>query len=216
MIDDASPLLAPAEIERRSMAIIAAELGETGLAPEVEAVVKRVIHATADFDYFRTLRITPADVEAGIAALAMGAPIVTDTQMAWAGINKMAASRLGCGVFCHIADADVAEAALETGGTRSRAAVDKAAALYPAGIYVVGNAPTALIRICELVESGRLNPALVVGTPVGFVQVEESKELLLDLPAPSIVAHGRKGGSPVAAAIMNALLYRAVEQLDVG
>lgn len=203
--------LRPEEIERRSFAIIAEELGGSGLPPEEDAVLRRVIHATADFDFADNLVFSPAAAATAIAALREGCPVVTDTAMAAAGINKRAAAALGCAVHCLIADAEVAEAAKTAGVTRSRAAVDKAALAWPDAVYVVGNAPTALLRIRELADARTLRPRLVVGAPVGFVQVVESKELLLASALPHIVARGRKGGSTVAAAIVNALLYQATD-----
>lgn len=201
------PNLPPEEIERRSFAIIGAELGGIKLDPQVEPIVKRVIHTSADFDYARNLVFSGDAVAAGLAALHGGSVIVTDTQMAKAGINKRACQAHGCEVHCLIADEDVAEAAKRDNVTRSRSAVDKAAALWPDAVYVVGNAPTALIRIYELTLQEKLRPRLVVGAPVGFVNVVESKELLLQSAVPHIVAQGRKGGSNIAAAIINALLY---------
>ncbi len=198
----------PADIEARSFAIIAEELGSAALTPGTEHIVKRVIHTTADFDYARTLVFSPDALERGMAALQGGAHIITDTQMAKAGVNKVKAAQLGCEVHCFMADEDVASAAAEEGVTRARKAVDKAVALYPEGVFAVGNAPTALIRLCELMEEGAARPSLVIGVPVGFVHVVESKELLLASGAPCIVAKGRKGGSNVAAAICNAMLYR--------
>lgn len=202
--------LSPAEIERRSFEIISRELGDVSIPPDEEPVVKRVIHTTADFDYARNLRFSPNIVQQAREALKSGIAIVTDTQMARAGINKTACRELGCEVHCHVGDDDVAETARQSGTTRSRAAVDKAAGLWGDAIYVVGNAPTALIRLCELIAQGSLRPRLVVGVPVGFVNVVESKEMLVASGAPHIVALGRKGGSNVAAAICNALLYGVV------
>ena len=202
--------LAPEEIERRSFERISAELGDIDLPPENLSVLKRVIHTTADFDYARNLRFSDAAVAIGIAALRRGAAIVTDTTMAKAGINKATCDKLGCEATCHIGDADVARDAKAQGITRSRAAVDKAAHLWNNGIFVVGNAPTALIRLYEHLKEGRFKPALVIGVPVGFVHVVESKELIWSCDVPQIVAFGRKGGSTVAAAIVNALLYQAI------
>ncbi|MCD8139932.1 MAG: precorrin-8X methylmutase [Planctomycetaceae bacterium] len=199
--------LPPEEIERRSFAIIRKELGKLTFPPDMLPVVTRVIHTTADFDYAHTLAFSDNAVAHGLAVLGEGRAIVTDTQMAAAGINKKACSHIGCSVYCLIADPGVAEAAKHGNCTRSRAAVDAAAERWPDGVYAVGNAPTALIRICELVDAGTLRPGLVVGAPVGFVNVVESKELLLAAGVPHIVARGRKGGSTVAAAIINALLY---------
>lgn len=203
--------LAPEEIERRSFATIERELAAEALvpAPDVAPIVKRVIHTSADFDYARNLVFSPDAVAAGVAAFRAGAPVVTDTQMARAGINKPACAALGVEVHCLIADPEVARTAKEGGVTRAKAAVDKAARLWPDAVYVVGNAPTALIRVYEAVLAGKLAPRLVVGVPVGFVNVVESKELVIAAPVPHIVARGRKGGSNVAAAIVNALLYMA-------
>ncbi|MCC8190418.1 MAG: precorrin-8X methylmutase [Planctomycetes bacterium] len=202
--------LPPDEIERRSFAIITAELGRDDFPDGTGTVVKRVIHATADFDFATTLHFSPGVTAIARAALRAGTAIVTDTAMAMAGINKNAVARLGGGVHCHIADGEVAEAARLAGTTRSRAAVDKAVGLWGDAIYVIGNAPTALLRLCECIEEGVVRPALVIGVPVGFVNVCESKERLLSASVPSIVARGRKGGSTVAAAICNALLYDAL------
>lgn len=201
--------LAPEAIEQRSFAIITEELAATRTLIDAATahIVKRVIHTTADFDYARTLRFSPDALAAGAEALRNGCPIVTDTQMAMAGINKKSLSQFGSQIHCHIADPDVADTAAKQGCTRSRAAVDKAAAVYPDALFVVGNAPTALVRICELIQEGRLRPRLVIGVPVGFVNVVESKEMLAASHIPHIVAMGRKGGSNVAAAICNALLY---------
>lgn len=203
-------VLLPEEIEKRSFAIIGEELGAHCFGPEQEAVLKRVIHTTADFDYAKNLVFSPKAVELGISALKNGALIVTDTQMARSGINKAALSALGGEALCFISDEDVTKAARENGTTRALAAVEKAAALGKPLIFAVGNAPTALIRICELIAEQRVSPLLVIGTPVGFVNVVESKELLLQTSVPHIVTRGRKGGSNVAAAICNALLYQAV------
>lgn len=203
------PSLPPEEIERRSFAIIGEELAGTVLDPKLEPIIKRVIHTTADFDYARNLVFSGTAVEAGLTALRGGSVVVTDTRMAMAGINKRACEAHGCEVHCLIGDADVAESARRGNVTRARAAVDKAAGKWGDAVYVVGNAPTALIRIHELIRTGALRPSLVVGAPVGFVNVVESKELLLRTDVPHIVARGRKGGSNVAAAIVNALLYMA-------
>ena len=209
----------PADIERTSLAIITEELNQMGLIfPEDTApVVKRVIHTTADFDYARNLHFTPGAVAAGIAALRSGTPIVTDTTMALAGISKPGLAKLGTTALCYVADPEVAAAAKQQGTTRAVAAVHKAAAAYPGAILAVGNAPTALLAIAEEIENG-LRPALVIGVPVGFVNVVESKERLFAIcgqyGVPAIVAMGRKGGSNVAAAICNALLYQAAEMLD--
>ena len=200
----------PADIERTSLSIITAELAELGLTPppETAAVVKRVIHTTADFDYARNLRFTPGAVAAGVKALRAGTPIITDTNMALAGISKPALEKLGCKAVCYMADPDVAAAARAAGTTRAVASMDKASGIEGPLIVAVGNAPTALLRLAELMDAGKIAPALVVGVPVGFVNVVEAKEELLARRVPAIVARGRKGGSTVAAAIMNALLYQ--------
>jgi precorrin-8X/cobalt-precorrin-8 methylmutase len=173
-------------------------------------VVKRVIHTTADFDYADNLVFSEGAVEAAKEALKKGVQIVTDTQMAKAGINKKAAGKLGCKIHCFIDSAEVAAAAKESSVTRAWAAVDHAAAILENPvIFAVGNAPTALIRLHSLVTSRVFLPVLIIAAPVGFVNVTESKELILGLDLPLIVAKGRKGGSNVAAAICNALLYEA-------
>ena len=209
----------PADIERTSMSIIESELEARGitLTPETRAVVKRVIHTTADFDYAETLRFTPQAVALGVQALQRGVPIVTDTNMARAGVSKPSLARLNTRVYCFMADPAVAEQARQQGTTRAVAAMHHAAETLPDAILAVGNAPTALLAIADLIEQG-LRPALVVGVPVGFVNVVESKERLMQVcesvGVPAIAAMGRKGGSNVAAAICNALLYTALDTLD--
>ena len=201
--------VAPADIERRSMEIISAELGDRAFPPNVLAVVKRVIHTTADFEYADNLHFSPEAVEAGLAALKEGCTIVTDTQMAWSGVNKRVLEKLGGNARCFMSDPDVADEAKARGITRAAVSMERCAGLSGPLILALGNAPTALVRACELIEEGKLAPALVIGVPVGFVNVVESKQLLESLPVPQIVARGRKGGSNVAAAICNALLYMA-------
>lgn len=197
----------PEEIEQRSFAIITEELGERHIPEDIRPVVLRVIHTTADLEYYETLYFSENVMEKAKAALRSGAVIVTDTNMAKAGINKAALARHGCEVVCFMADADVAAAAKANGTTRAAAAVDQAARLGKPMIYAVGNAPTALLRICELAESGGFRPELVIGMPVGFVNVVQAKERLIASGLPCITARGRKGGSNVAAAVCNALLY---------
>lgn len=209
----------PADIERTSISIITRELDELGLTPppETAAVVKRVIHTTADFDYAKNLRFTPGAVQAAVRALQRGAVIVTDTNMALAGISRPGLAKLDCEAVCYMADPAVAEAAKQAGTTRAVAAMHRAAREHPGAILAVGNAPTALLTIAEEIEAG-LRPALVIGVPVGFVNVVESKETLFAVceqhGVPAIAAMGRKGGSNVAAAICNALVYSAAEMLD--
>lgn len=201
----------PSAIEAESMRIIGEELARRGIAllPEHETVVKRVIHTTADFDYAEALRFTENAVERAVEALRAGASIVTDTNMARSGVSKAALAKLGGEVLCYMADPDVAAAAKAQGTTRAVVCMDKGAKEHPGGVLAVGNAPTALLRARELLTEGKLSPALVIGAPVGFVQVVESKELWMEAPCPRIIARGRKGGSTVAAAILNALLYQA-------
>ena len=209
----------PADIERTSISIITRELDELGLTPppETAAVVKRVIHTTADFDYAKNLRFTPGAVQAAVRALQRGVVIVTDTNMALAGISRPGLAKLGCEAVCYMADPAVAEAAKQAGTTRAVAAMHRAAREHPGAILAVGNAPTALLTIAEEIEAG-LRPALVIGVPVGFVNVVESKETLFAIceqhGVPAIAAMGRKGGSNVAAAICNALVYSAAEMLN--
>lgn len=198
----------PMDIEKRSFEIITELLGERKLDPENELVIKRVIHTSADFDYADNLVFSPHAVQKGIEALRSGCDIVTDTQMAKAGINKTILGKLGGEVHCFMSDPDVAAEAKERGITRAIVSMERAAKLSKPCIFAIGNAPTALISLHEQIQAGTLHPALVVGVPVGFVNVVESKELILDTEVPYIVARGRKGGSNVAAAICNALLYQ--------
>ena len=197
----------PMDIEKRSFEIITEELGDKKLAPGTELVVKRCIHTSADFDYADNLCFSPEVVEKAMAAIKDGACIVTDTQMAKSGINKRALARYGGEVYCYMSDEDVAEAAKKNGTTRATASMDKAAALNKKLIFAIGNAPTALVRLYELIQEGKLDPELIIGVPVGFVNVVQAKELIMETDVPYIVARGRKGGSNVAAAICNALLY---------
>ncbi|HIU44576.1 MAG TPA: precorrin-8X methylmutase [Candidatus Ventrousia excrementavium] len=201
-------IIAPKDIEKRSFEIIAELLGSRRLDPENEPVIKRVIHTTADFDFADNLVFSPHAVEQGLRALRAGCDIVTDTQMAKAGISKPALEKLGGRVHCFMSDADVAQEAQKRGLTRAAVSMERAAALQNPSIFAVGNAPTALLRLRELIDDGRVAPALVIGVPVGFVNVVESKEQILSSSVPHIVARGRKGGSAVAAAICNALLYQ--------
>lgn len=201
--------VAPAEIEARSMEIIQSELGDRTFPAEVLPVVKRVIHTTADFDYADNLVFSPGAVERGIAAIKAGCTIVTDTQMARSGINKRVLEKFGGEAVCFMSDPDVAAEAKDRGVTRAAVSMERAAGLEGTLILALGNAPTALVRACELLEEGAMKPALIIGAPVGFVNVVESKELLLTEDVPYIVARGRKGGSNVAAAICNAMLYLA-------
>lgn len=199
----------PSEIEKRSFEIITEELGSRKLPPEYEAVIKRVIHTTADFDYVDNLVFSEGVIDKALEALRLGAVIVTDTNMVQSGINKKSLSGLGGEVFCFMADEDVAEKAKKEGTTRAAASMDKAAALGKDCIFAIGNAPTALVRLYELIEEGKITPKLIIAVPVGFVNVVPSKEMILSLKdTPYIVNKGRKGGSNVAAAICNALIYQ--------
>ena len=201
--------IAPMEIEQRSFEIITELLGDRVLDPENELVIKRVIHTTADFDYADNLTFSDHAVQKGIAALKGGCDIVTDTQMAKAGINKTILASLGGEVHCFMSDPDVAQEARSRGVTRAFVSMEKAAALEKPCIFAIGNAPTALLSLEQLMEEGKAAPALIIGVPVGFVNVEISKERIIEeARAPYIVARGRKGGSNVAAAICNALMYK--------
>ena len=186
------------------------ELKEMGkiLCPETELIVKRCIHTSADFEYADSLVFTEGVVEKAKDAIRRGVPIITDTQMGKAGINKKRLAEYGSEVLCFMSDEDVAEMAKKNGTTRAVASMDKAAALGREAIFAVGNAPTALIRLYELIKEGKLNPALIIGAPVGFVNVVESKELIMEAGVPFIVPKGRKGGSNIAATICNAMLYQ--------
>ena len=201
--------VAPADIEARSMEIIGQELGDRVFPADQLPVIKRAIHTSADFDYADNLVFSDGAVEKGIAAIKGGCTIVTDTQMAFSGVNKKVLEKFGGKAVCFMSDPDVAAEAKARGETRATVSMERAAALEGPVILAVGNAPTALVRACELIEEGKWAPALIIGVPVGFVNVVESKELLLTMDTPHIVARGRKGGSNVAAAICNALLYQA-------
>lgn len=197
----------PSDIEKRSFEIITQELGNIVLDSKEEPIIKRVIHTSADFDYVDNLCFSENAVDRFQQAIRNGVSIVTDTQMARAGINKKQLARYGGEVYCFMSDEDVAEAAKKQGSTRAVASMDKAAALHCPLIFAIGNAPTALIRLYELIQDGILQPEGIISVPVGFVNVVEAKELIMKAPVPYIVARGRKGGSNVAAAICNALLY---------
>ena len=198
----------PMDIEKRSFEIIGEILGDRKLDPENELVIKRVIHTSADFDYVDNLVFSEHAVTKGIEALRNGCDIVTDTQMARSGINKTILGKLGGEVHCFMSDPDVAAEAKERGITRAIVSMEHAAKLPKPCIFAIGNAPTALISLKEQMDAGILHPALIIGVPVGFVNVVESKELIIASDVPHIVARGRKGGSNVAAAICNAMLYQ--------
>ena len=196
----------PADIERRSMEIIESELPHP-IDPALAPIIKRVVHTSADFDYVDNLCFSENVVEKALQAIRAGADIVTDTTMARSGINKTELAKYGGEARCFIADEDVKLAAKEKGTTRAVASMDKAASLNKPVIIAVGNAPTALVRLYEMITEGTFRPELIIGVPVGFVNVVPSKELIMTAGVPYIVARGRKGGSNVAAAICNALLY---------
>lgn len=202
----------PGDIERRSFEIITEELEERGICLDsIQApVIKRVIHTTADFDYVKNLYFSEHAIERMQQAIREGACIITDTNMARSGINKRELQKYGGEVCCFMSDEEVAARARENQSTRAAASMEKAARLGKdrALIFAIGNAPTALIRLCELIREGRITPRGIIGVPVGFVNVVEAKELIVDTAVPHIVARGRKGGSNVAAAICNALLYQ--------
>lgn len=196
----------PADIEARSFEIIRSELPHP-VPEDLAPVIIRAIHTTADFEYADSLCFSEGVMDIARKALKNGATIVTDTNMALAGINRGALEKLGCRKICFMADPEVAAAAKKNGFTRAAASVDKAASINGPLIYAVGNAPTALIRLYEKISSGEMKPDLIIGVPVGFVNVVQAKELIMTAGVPYIVARGRKGGSNVAAAIVNALMY---------
>lgn len=199
----------PEEIEKKSFAMIAEELRQRGIQlPVAEApVTKRVIHTSADFDYAQTMCYSQGAVETAKHLLKGGADIVTDTNMALAGINRRALASLGGKAHCFMADEEVALLAEKRQTTRAAVSMEKAREIAGPVIFAIGNAPTALIRLCEMMREGEWRPAFVIGVPVGFVNVEEAKEMIMETNVPYIVNRGRKGGSSVAAAVCNALLY---------
>ena len=202
----------PAEIEKRSFEIITQELGDRQFPEEIAPVVKRVIHTTADFDYADNLMFSPHAVRQALQAIQDGAHIVTDTNMAKSGINKKILAKFGGEVHCFVAEPDVAAEAKQRGVTRSTVSMERAAKLHVPLIFAIGNAPTALIQLEKMIAAGQLHPELIVGVPVGFVNVVESKERIIQAGVPYIVARGLKGGSNVAASIINALLYQLVQR----
>lgn len=203
----------PLEIENKSFEIISQLLKGKNIPPLHEPVIKRVIHATADLDYTDNLKFSENAVEKGLQALISGCGIVTDTRMAEVGINKKALYRLGAHITCFMDDEEVAKEAVQRGTTRAAVSMEKASTADPKNkIFVIGNAPTALIRLYELICESTVKPELVIGVPVGFVNVIESKELFKQCNTPYIISEGRKGGSNVAAAIVNALMYMALKE----
>lgn len=204
----------PSEIEHRSFEIIRQELKEAEIILQEEnaLVIERCIHTSADFDYAQNLVFSEGAVKKALKAIREGASIVTDTQMGRSGINKKCLAKYGGEVYCFMSDKDVAEKARKNGTTRAVASMEKACELEKKLIFAIGNAPTALIRLYELIKEGKISPELVIAVPVGFVNVVQSKELILTLEdVPYIVARGRKGGSNIAACICNAILYQLEE-----
>ena len=199
----------PQEIEDLSFKIIEEEAGDHGFNDAQWPIVRRMIHTSADFEYIQTIRFNMDAVEKGIEAIRSGCKIVTDTNMARVGIRKKEIESFGGSVSCLIGDQDVADQAKKNGTTRALAAVDMACQTLGSGIYVVGNAPTALLRLIELIKEGNVKPALVIGFPVGFVNAAESKDALMELDIPYITNKGRKGGSNIAASVVNALAIAA-------
>lgn len=207
---DRIEIVKPMDIEKRSMEIITEELnGRTWKEPEF-SIIKRCIHTSADFDYADNLCFSEDAAMLGVEALRRGAAIVTDTKMAWSGINKKKLSEYGGEAFCFMSDEDVAEEAKTRECTRAAVCMERGAALGREVIFAVGNAPTALIRLYELIQEGKVRPALIIGAPVGFVNVVEAKELIMTAGVPYIVPRGRKGGSNIAATVCNAMLYAEV------
>lgn len=201
-------------IEDGSFAIIDREVGSHDFGVAEWQVVRRVIHATADFEFKALMRFHPDAVRAGLSALRSGCPLLVDVKMISVGLNEDRLSAYGCRVHSFISDDDVIADAKAINSTRAIEAMKKAHRLnlLDGAIVAVGNAPTALLEVARLVREEDARPALIVGVPVGFVSAEESKEAILDLPVPSIVARGRKGGSPIAVAIIHALLLLSVEE----
>ena len=200
----------PEEIENLSFQIIETEAGPHRFPPDQWTIVRRAIHTSADFEYLETVRFHPEAVASGIRAMRNGCSIVTDTNMAKVGMRERDLNRFGVSVTCYMGDPSVGETALKNGTTRAKAAVDRAAAEVDGGIYVVGNAPTALLHLIDLIKQDKSHPALIVGFPVGFVNAAESKAALMDQPIPYITNVGRKGGSNIAAAVVNAIVILAL------
>lgn len=203
----------PSDIEKRSFEIISEELGNRVFDEKEALIIKRCIHTSADFEYADNLCFSEGAIESALSAITNGCDIVTDTQMAKSGINKTILKSFGGEVHCFISDKDVAEEAKQRHCTRSSICMERAAKLPSHPIVVVGNAPTALVRLYELIQNKDIEPALIIGVPVGFVNVVQSKELIMQCDIPYIVARGRKGGSNIAACICNALLYMLRRQL---
>lgn len=202
-------LILPHEIEQRSFEIITQELEEKNIVLDrtQEAIIKRVIHTSADFEYAHTMCFSNNAIEQARELLRQGAYLITDTNMALAGINKPALARYQVEARCFMAEERIALLAQERQQTRAAVSMEEAAKLDRPVVFVIGNAPTALVSLYELYRTGRYKPAFIIGVPVGFVNVVQAKELILGTDIPYIINRGRKGGSNVAAAICNALLY---------
>lgn len=194
-------------IVEQSFAIIDREVGEHSLLPPEYAIARRVIHATADFEYLKLLRFSPDAIDSGIAAIKQGVPIVTDVTMVKQGIRNLVAKTFNNPVIAAVEQAEVAA----PGKTRTETGLLKCWDKYPNAIYVIGNAPTALLALCQQLSDSQTLPGLIIGVPVGFVSVIESKQALAKFNVPQILIEGRKGGSPAAASILNALLILASE-----
>ena len=199
----------PEEIENLSFEIIDREAGSHNFTAQQWSIVRRMIHTSADFEFKESVRFHPDAVAAGINAIRIGKPVITDTNMARIGINGKKLQRYGVSVTCYIDEPAVHQIAKTNGTTRAKAAVDAAIADKQEGIYVIGNAPTALLRLIELLQDGKARPALIIGLPVGFVNAAESKAALMDINFPYISNVGRKGGSNIAASVVNALAILA-------
>ncbi|MBI4362676.1 MAG: precorrin-8X methylmutase [Euryarchaeota archaeon] len=202
----------PDDIERKSFEIIDKEIGPHEWTPTEYEVVRRVIHATADFDFNKTMAFHTRGIDAAMEAIHAGGPLISDVEMIKAGVNKsILTDKWGMGLHCYMTDPDVVEEAKSKNHTRAQASMRKAARTFTTGmdalncIYAIGNAPTALLELCDLIHKGEATPALIIGVPVGFVNAAEAKEAAIQSGVPYIVARGRKGGSTVAVAILNAL-----------
>ncbi|MBW1676074.1 MAG: precorrin-8X methylmutase [Deltaproteobacteria bacterium] len=202
----------PHEIEEQSFRIIDQEAGDHGFPPDQWSIVRRMIHTTADFDYIHTVRFHPEAIQAGVRAIKQGKNIITDTEMLRAGIRKADLESFGVQVLCFLNEAGVIEQSKKAGTTRAAAAVDHAIPFMEDGICAIGNAPTALFRLLGLLEQGVAHPALVIGLPVGFVNAAESKAALVKVNTPFVSNAGRKGGTTVAASVVNALIKLALEE----
>jgi precorrin-8X/cobalt-precorrin-8 methylmutase len=204
----------PEQIEQKSFEIIDEEAGRHDFPPDRWPIVRRMIHTSADFEYMESIRFHPDAVTAGVNAIRQGRMIFTDTNMLRTGVRQRDLDRFGGAVKCLMADPEVARMAADSGATRAKVAVDAAVDGMAGGIYAVGNAPTALLRLIELIDAGKAAPALVIGLPVGFVNAAESKAALLDVDIPYITNVGRKGGSNVAASVVNALILLAIDKAN--